>query len=117
MFPHPAIVELGGLGRALRYKKGPPEARRAGLRALALVLAGLAAADPPLRLETDRLLARELSAVDHRRGRALKAVEDLADAHVCAYVALWWWWHGRAATLVAGDDATGAIVVPRTGRR
>jgi predicted RNase H-like nuclease len=117
VFPHPAIVELGGLGRALRYKKGPPEARRAGLRALALVLAGLAAADPPLRLDTEGLLARELLVLHHRRGRALKAVEDLADAHVCAYVALWWWWHGPAATLVAGDDATGAIVVPRPGRR
>jgi predicted RNase H-like nuclease len=117
VFPHPAIVELGGLGRALRYKKGPPEARRAGLRALALVLAGLAAADPPLRPDAEGLLARELLALDRRRGRALKAVEDLADAHVCAYVALWWWWHGPAATLVAGDDATGAIVVPRPGRR
>jgi predicted RNase H-like nuclease len=117
VFPHPTIIELGGLGRALRYKKGPPEARRAGLRALALVLAGLAAADPPLRLDADRLLARELGALDDRRGRALKAVEDLADAHVCAYVALWWWWHGPAAALVAGDDATGAIVVPLPGRR
>jgi predicted RNase H-like nuclease len=144
VFPHPAIVELkrlaryqdhgipegdqggpcgnaraslGGLGRALRYKKGPPEARRAGLRALALVLAGLAAADPPLRLDADRQLARELLVLDDRRGQALKAVEDLADAHVCAYVALWWWWHGRAASLVAGDDATGAIVVPLPARR
>jgi predicted RNase H-like nuclease len=51
------------------------------------------------------------------RGAGLKAVEDLADAHVCAYVALWWWWHGTAASLVAGDDATGAIVVPRPARR
>jgi predicted RNase H-like nuclease len=67
VFPAPALVELGGLGRAVRYKKGPPEARRAGL----------------------------------------------ADAHVCAYVGLWWWAHGPAATLVAGDDATGAILVPR----
>jgi len=117
VFPHPAIVELGGLSRALRYKKGPPEARRAGLRALALVLAGLAAADPPLRLDADRLLARELLVLSDRRGQALKAVEDLADAHVCAYVALWWWWHGLAASLVAGDDATGAIVVPLPGRR
>jgi predicted RNase H-like nuclease len=144
VFPHPAIVELkrlahyqnhgipegdqggqygnaraslGGLDRALRYKKGPPEARRAGLRALALVLAGLAAGDPPLRLDADGLLARELLVLHQRRGRALKAVEDLADAHVCAYVALWWWWHGPAATLVAGDDATGAILVPRPARR
>jgi predicted RNase H-like nuclease len=112
VFPHPALVELGGLGRALRYKKGPPEVRRAGLRALALVLAGLAAADPPLRLDAGGLLGGALAGLDRRGGRALKAVEDLADAHVCAYVALWWWWHGAAASLVAGDDATGAIVVP-----
>jgi predicted RNase H-like nuclease len=58
-----------------------------------------------------------LAALDDRRGQALKAVEDLAEAHVCAYVALWWWWHGPAASLVAGDDATGAIVVPLPGRR
>jgi hypothetical protein len=60
---------------------------------------------------------RELGRLDRLRGAGLKAVEDLADAHVCAYVALWWWWHGPAASLVAGDDATGAIVVPLPGRR
>jgi hypothetical protein len=25
---------------------------------------------------------------------------------------LWWWAYGPAATLVAGNDATGAILVP-----
>ena len=55
----------------------------------------------------------ELGRLDELRGAGLKAVEDLADAHVCAYVGLWWWTHGRAATLVAGDDATGAILAPR----
>jgi predicted RNase H-like nuclease len=113
VFPAPALVELGRLGRAVRYKKGPPEARRAGLRAVAAVLEGLAGADPPLRLDRAGTLARELGRLDQLRGAGLKAVEDLADAHVCAYVGLWWWAHGPAATLVAGDDATGAIVVPR----
>jgi predicted RNase H-like nuclease len=113
VFPAPALVELGGLGRAVRYKKGPPEARRAGLRAVVAVLEGLAGADPPLRLDPAGVLARELHRLDGLRGAGLKAVEDLADAHVCAYVGLWWWAHGRAATLVAGDDATGAILVPR----
>ena len=55
----------------------------------------------------------ELGRLEELRGAALKAVEDLADAHVCAHVGLWWWTHGPAATLVAGDDATGAILVPR----
>jgi predicted RNase H-like nuclease len=113
VFPAPALVELGGLDRAVRYKKGPPAARRAGLRAVAAVLAGLAAADPPLRVDPAGVLARELERLETLRGAGLKAVEDLADAHVCAYVGLWWWAHGPAATLVAGDDRTGAILVPR----
>jgi predicted RNase H-like nuclease len=113
VFPAPALVELGGLARAVRYKKGPPEARRAGIRAVAAVLGGLAGADPPLRLDPAGRLARELGRLEALRGAGLKAVEDLADAHVCAYVGLWWWAHGRAATLIAGDDATGAILIPR----
>jgi predicted RNase H-like nuclease len=116
VFPAPALVELGGLARAVRYKKGPPEARRAGLRAVAAVLGRLAGADPPLRLDPAGRLARELGRLEGLRGAGLKAVEDLADAHVCAYVGLWWWAHGQAATLVAGDDATGAILVPRPVR-
>jgi predicted RNase H-like nuclease len=113
VFPAPALVELGGLARAVRYKKGPPAARRAGLRAVAAILGGLGGADPPLRLDPAEALARELGRLDRLRGAGLKAVEDLADAHVCAYVGLRWWAHGPAATLVAGDDATGAILVPR----
>jgi hypothetical protein len=59
-------------------------------------------------------LAGELARLDGLRDGGLKAVEDLAEAHLCGYVALWWWWwHGAAGCLVAGDDASGAIVVPR----
>jgi predicted RNase H-like nuclease len=116
VFPAPALVELGGLDRAVRYKKGPAAARRAGLRAVAAVLDGLAGADPPLRADPAGTLARELGRLEALPGAGLKAVEDLADAHVCAYVGLWWWTHGPAATLVAGDDGTGAILVPRPPR-
>jgi predicted RNase H-like nuclease len=112
VFPHPALVELGGLRRALRYKKGLVAARVDGLRALLGVLAGLEAATPPLRLSPGGRLLEELGRLDGLRGRARKGFEDLADAHVCAYVALWWWWHGPARTLVAGDDETGAMLVP-----
>jgi predicted RNase H-like nuclease len=63
-----------------------------------------------------RRWAGELRRLDGLRGAGLKAVEDLADAHVCAYVGLWWGARGPAATLVAGDDATVAILVPRPGR-
>jgi predicted RNase H-like nuclease len=80
---------------------------------VAAILGGLGGADPPLRLDPAEALARELGRLDRLRGARLKAVEDLADAYVCAYVGLWWWAQGPAATLVAGDDATGAILVPR----
>ena len=79
------------------------------------MLDGLAGATPPLRLDRAGALARELGRLDGLRGAGRKAGEDLADAHVGAYVGLWWWAHGPAATLVAGDDATGAILVPRPG--
>jgi predicted RNase H-like nuclease len=116
VFPAPALVELGRLERAVRYKKGPPAVRRAGLGAVAAVLEGLAGAFPPLRVDPAGTLARELGRLEGLRGAGLKAVEDLVDAHVCAYVGLWWWTHGPAATLVAGDDASGAILVPTPGR-
>jgi predicted RNase H-like nuclease len=113
VFPAPALVELGALERAVRYKKGPPAERRAGLAVVAEVLGRLAGADPPLRLDPSGVLARELGRLAQLRGAGLKAAEDLADAHVCAYVGLWWWARGPAATLVAGDDPTGSILVPR----
>lgn len=115
VFPHPALVELGALERALRYKKGPVARRVAGLRRLYGVLEGLEAATPPLHLRPGGRLRAEFSKLDNLRGRARKAFEDLADAHVCAYVALWWWWHGRPSTLIAGDDQHGAILVPVSG--
>jgi predicted RNase H-like nuclease len=116
VFPHPALVELGALARALRYKKGPAAAKVDGLRRLYAVLAALEASTPPLRLRPGGRLTAEFARLDSLRGRARKGFEDLADAHVCAYVALWWWWHGRARTLVAGDERHGAILVPLGGR-
>ena len=112
VFPAPALVELGGLVRAVRYKKGPIADRRAGLAVVKGVLDRLAGTDPPLRLDPAGVLAQGVGRLGELRGAGLKAVEDLADAHVCAYVGLWWWVHGPAATLVAGDDGTGAILVP-----
>lgn len=115
VFPHPALVELGALERALRYKKGRVALKVAGLRQLYEVLEGLETAAPPLLLRPEGGLRADRARLDSLRGRARKAFEDLADAHVCAYVALWWWWHGLSSTLVAGDDEHGAILVPVPG--
>ena len=54
------------------------------------MLDGLAGATPPLRLDPAGILAEELHRLDGLRGAGLKAVEDLAGAHVCAYLGLWW---------------------------
>jgi predicted RNase H-like nuclease len=113
VFPHPALVELGRLERALRYKRGPAAGRAGPLGELFALLQGLAGAEPALRLAAGGRLCRTAADLGVLRGQARKAFEDLADAHVCAYVGLWWWWHGPARTLVAGDDEHGAILVPQ----
>jgi predicted RNase H-like nuclease len=104
VFPHPALVELAGLDRALRYKRGPLTLRREGLLALLGVLQRLGCVGPTLLALGSRL--------GSLRGGGLKDFEDLADAHVCALVARHWWRHGRIGTRVFGDEQGGAILVP-----
>ena len=91
MFPHVAMIELFGLERIIKYKKGRVAARRAGQRELATAIHAhlCAAADRP-RLRVDPTLAALLREPEEPlRGRALKRREDALDAVVCAYVAAW----------------------------
>ncbi len=105
VFPHPAQINLFGLERILKYKKGPLAARRRELNRLRdLLLEQLPHAQPPLNLEY-------LDPVPVP-GAALKALEDQLDAVVCAYVAAHWWYWGQARNLVLGDRETGYIVIP-----
>jgi D-glycero-D-manno-heptose 1,7-bisphosphate phosphatase len=67
-------------------------------------------AGPPLHLSSDVL---EMS-IEGRRGRAFKEAEDLLDAVICAYSALYAWHHGPRGYAVYGSAHEGHILVPMT---
>jgi len=105
VFPHPAMVQLFGLPRILKYKKGRLAERREGLTELrSHILSDLPKQNPPL-------LIKDLPAIPET-GKALKALEDKLDSIICAYVAAHWWIWGRDRNQVLGSLADGYIVVP-----
>lgn len=105
VFPHPAIVQLFGLDRILKYKKGRLADRRLELIKLRqYILEILPTGEPSLKLS-------DLPAIPHT-GAALKAIEDQLDGLICAYVAAHWWYWGLDRNWVLGDAAEGYIVVP-----
>jgi predicted RNase H-like nuclease len=113
VFPHPAHVELFSLAERLPYKKGRVASRRAAFEAYQGHLRALLAAELPAVLADSRvdwLLSQGALAAG---GRELKRVEDQLDALTCAFVAYHCWRYGTEGFRVFGDEATGAIVVPR----
>ncbi len=104
--PHAAVVQLFGLDRIVKYKRGSLDARATGLARLRqLILDQTPFLTPPLHLE-------DLPPVPSN-GRDLKAAEDRIDAVTCAYVAAYWWYWGRECCEVLGDSSKGYIVVPK----
>jgi histidinol-phosphate phosphatase family protein len=119
VFPHPATISLFGLETTLKYKARQGRDYVQRWQALARLrdhLAALHDGDPPLHLPPQ--LAG--MAIEGLRGRAFKGAEDLLDAIVCAYSALYAWQHGPRGYAVYGpgspyDDPTQAhILVPMT---
>ncbi|WP_322496245.1 DUF429 domain-containing protein [Chloroflexus sp.] len=112
VFPHPATVVLFRLPHILRYKARPgrelAERRRELSRYLSL-LRGLPSGDPPL-LGVDRLWSE--SDLDQLGPSALKAIEDEADALLCAYIALYGQRWGAARCRSFGTAEGGAIFTP-----
>ena len=111
-YPHPAMIELFGLDRIIKYKKGRVDQKRAGLRTLAGTLADqLPPLDPPL--PTSDALSSLLDCDPWQlRGRALKGLEDRLDALFCAYVAAHLWRWGVERNRHLGSAETGSIVLP-----
>ncbi len=108
VYPHPATVSLFGLGRVLKYKKGPVDVRRAALLELLRHLESLAT----LRLSAAPRWAQVRDVVDGAvRPVHLDAVEDEVDAVLCAYLA-WRWQTGRASLHVFTGNDGGFIVTP-----
>ena len=105
VFPHPAMIQLFGLSRILKYKKGPLAERRKGLQELCdRILKHLPTHTPSLKLNS-------LPEVP-TGGKALKALEDKLDSIVCAYVGAYWWHWGEERCGVLGNSESGYIVVP-----
>ncbi len=111
VFPAPTWIELFGLAARIVYKRGRKADRMAALGRLRDLLATLARADPPLLAPDPSILDRRVA--EARSGRDWKAVEDIVDARLCAYVALLW--ELRRGSLVIGRESSwqaGYVVVP-----
>ena len=110
VFPHPAIVNLFGLDKILKYKKGKLADKKRELSRLRNYIANvLPRLEPKLSLEKEIVL---VNIPDRLTGKILKEIEDKLDSLICAYVAAYWWYWGEAKNLVLGNETTGYIVVP-----
>ena len=110
VFPHPAIVQLFGLGRILKYKKGRISARHIELTKLYDYITNILPTLNPA-LGTQCLVSSFITSIP-KTGAALKAAEDKLDSVICAYVAAYWWYWGEQRNLVLGSQSTGYIVIP-----
>ncbi|MBD1923048.1 DUF429 domain-containing protein [Microcoleus sp. FACHB-831] len=137
VFPHPAIVNLFGLERILKYKKGKLAERQLELIKLyqyivnilpnlqpslkpdfrfSILDFGLGVAGENIecsKIPNQPLIENPKSKIqNYLTGAALKALEDQLDSLICAYVAAHWWYWGLERNLVLGDRTTGYIVIP-----
>jgi predicted RNase H-like nuclease len=116
VFPAPAWIEVFALTERIVYKRGRLAERIVALGRLRALLDSLAGADLPL-------LAGSSAGFEHRvtsarTGRDWKAVEDILDARLCAYVALLWDRQPNDAWVVTGDATwrDGYVVIPALAR-
>ncbi len=107
VYPHPGMVALFGLDKALKYKRGPVEQRRKALGRLQAHLLALAHRIPALKVGEG--WRRDLAAL---KGRRLKQYEDLLDSLFCAYAVAYCWYHGPDHYEIFGSVQDGHIVVP-----
>ena len=111
VFPHPAIVNLFGLKKILKYKKGKLADKKRELTVLRnYIVTMLPQLKPKLYLTKNTALPNIDSDVT---GKTLKAIEDKLDSLICAYVAAYWWYWGETKNIVLGNETEGYIVVPR----
>ena len=114
VYPHPAMIVLLELDRVLPYKnkagRTVDSLREAFRRLLALMETRLV----ELRLSSSPRWAELRGIADAATRKVdLDRVEDEVDAIFCAHLAHRWHRDGRTGNDVFGDDAGGAIVVPR----
>lgn len=110
VFPHPATINLFGLARIIKYKKGKIADRHQELNKLREYITGvLPQLEPPLSLAS----LNQIPVIAKKpTGKELKAIEDQLDSLLCAYIAAHWWYWGEAKNMVLGDLDTGFIIIP-----
>jgi predicted RNase H-like nuclease len=110
VFPHPATVQLFGLPKILKYKKGKVKERSSALRQLhGLICSVMPHLEPALAVDQEWLSQLEF---DHLTGKELKNIEDQLDSLICAYIAAHWWYWGAERNLVLGSMEEGFLIVP-----
>ena len=111
VFPHPATINLFGLNKILKYKKGKIAERQAELNKLRnYIITILPNIEPGLDLGS----LSKIPTIPHKvKGKELKAIEDRLDSLICAYVAAHWWYWGESKNMVLGDIDHGYIVIPQ----
>ena len=112
-YPYAGIVELAGLQRIYKYKRGRVAARRVELRAFARRLHTTFTRLRPSLMDTPELRALLQADVGGLRGRSLKRHEDQLDALLCADLAAHAWTWCAARNHAFGNAATGAMILPR----
>jgi predicted RNase H-like nuclease len=101
--PHAASVNLFGLERIVKYKRGLREKRASELRRLReLMLTHLPRLVPALSLKLPPVPI----------AGNLKPVEDRIDAVLCAFIAAHWWFWATGRNRLYGTAGAGCIVVP-----
>ena len=111
VFPHPATIELFGLEKILKYKKGRLADRTRELNKLrSYIVDVLPRLEPALSLSSLDCIP---AIAPKQTGKELKAIEDRLDSLLCAYVAAHWWYWGTAKNMVLGNLESGFIVIPQ----
>lgn len=110
VFPHPATINLFGLDKILKYKKGRLAQRQQELNKLrTYIIEVLPQLEPALDLSSLELIP---VITDKLTGKELKAIEDQLDSLICAYVGAYWWYWGEIKNMVLGDINNGYIIIP-----
>jgi predicted RNase H-like nuclease len=111
-FPAPSWITLFGLSTSITYKRGRKARRIDGLGRVRVLVDGLASAEPPLVGPTAGTLAARVEVA--KTIRDWKAIEDIIDARLCAYIAMAWDRRGTDDWIVTGNGTweTGYIIVP-----
>lgn len=119
VFPHPATINLFGLTKILKYKKGKLAQRQIELIKLHHYLTTIL---PTLTPQLNLKLNKSNSFVipfpsEPITTKQFKEIEDRLDSLLCAYIAAHWWYWGEERNLVLGNLETGYIIIPLPCRR